>query len=188
MHSLIRRAWVEVDLGALLRNGAAIATRARRPAAADGEGGRATVLGRCASRARSSGSTRGASASRRSPKAKSSGAPAITRPIVVFTPVLVGDFDAAIRADLTPTLGDARAIERWQRDAAALASRDRHGNESRRHPVERDRSSFAMCSPRPRAAGRVHALSFRRARTTTRASSRSGGSPTRSPRFRCVRR
>ena len=38
----------------------------------------------------------------------------IARPIVVFTPVLAGDFDAAIRADLTPSLGDRESIERWQ--------------------------------------------------------------------------
>jgi alanine racemase len=38
---------------------------------------------------------------------------AITRPIVVFTPLLVDDFDGAIRATLIPTLGDATAISRW---------------------------------------------------------------------------
>lgn len=38
----------------------------------------------------------------------------IERPIIVFTPLLVGDFDAAIRADLTPTLGTHNAIQRWQ--------------------------------------------------------------------------
>ena len=31
MHSLMRRAWVDVDLGALLRNGTALATRANVP-------------------------------------------------------------------------------------------------------------------------------------------------------------
>jgi len=38
---------------------------------------------------------------------------AIKRPIVVFTPLLMGDFDAALRAEITPTLGDATAIARW---------------------------------------------------------------------------
>ena len=31
MHSLMRRAWVDIDLGALLRNGTTIATQARKP-------------------------------------------------------------------------------------------------------------------------------------------------------------
>src|SRR6185503_1523958 len=30
-----------------------------------------------------------------------------------FTPLLPGDFDAAVRANLTPALGDRAAIERW---------------------------------------------------------------------------
>jgi len=37
----------------------------------------------------------------------------ITRPIVVFTPLMPDDFDAAARASLTPTLGDSAAIARW---------------------------------------------------------------------------
>ena len=40
-------------------------------------------------------------------------AAAITRPILVFTPLLVEDFVAARRANLTPTLGDPRAIAAW---------------------------------------------------------------------------
>ena len=40
-------------------------------------------------------------------------AASITRPIVVFTPLLPGDFDVAVRARLTPSLADRRAIERW---------------------------------------------------------------------------
>jgi alanine racemase len=39
---------------------------------------------------------------------------AITRPIIVFTPLLTGDFDACLRADLTPSLGEPYAIRRWQ--------------------------------------------------------------------------
>src|SRR5262249_33214471 len=38
---------------------------------------------------------------------------AITRPIMVFTPLVPDDFDAVARANLIPTLGDAAAIARW---------------------------------------------------------------------------
>jgi alanine racemase len=41
-------------------------------------------------------------------------AASIKRPIVVFTPLLTGDFDACLRAALTPCLGDREAIRRWQ--------------------------------------------------------------------------
>src|SRR5262249_42353659 len=41
-------------------------------------------------------------------------AAAIARPILVFTPLLIGDLDAAARADLTPTLGARDTIARWQ--------------------------------------------------------------------------
>ena len=39
----------------------------------------------------------------------------IDRPIVVFTPLLIEEFDAARRARLTPTLGAADAIREWSR-------------------------------------------------------------------------
>jgi alanine racemase len=39
----------------------------------------------------------------------------ITRPIVVFTPILRNEIDALRRADLTPALGDPAVIESWAR-------------------------------------------------------------------------
>jgi alanine racemase len=39
----------------------------------------------------------------------------ITRPIVVFTPILRPEIDALRRADLTPALGDPAVIESWAR-------------------------------------------------------------------------
>jgi alanine racemase len=39
----------------------------------------------------------------------------ITRPILVFTPILRNEIDALRRADLTPTLGDPAVIESWAR-------------------------------------------------------------------------
>jgi alanine racemase len=39
----------------------------------------------------------------------------ITRPIVVFTPILRTEIDALRRADLTPALGDPAVIESWAR-------------------------------------------------------------------------
>jgi alanine racemase len=39
----------------------------------------------------------------------------ITRPILVFTPIMRTEIDALRRADLTPTLGDPAVIESWAR-------------------------------------------------------------------------
>jgi alanine racemase len=39
----------------------------------------------------------------------------ITRPIVVFTPILRNEIDALRRADLTPAIGDPAVIESWAR-------------------------------------------------------------------------
>jgi len=39
----------------------------------------------------------------------------ITRPIIVFTPILRTEIDALRRADLTPALGDPAVIESWSR-------------------------------------------------------------------------
>ena len=105
MHSSIRRAWVEVDLGALLRNGAAIAARAGVPCC---RWSRPTRTG--SARVRVARALEqldpwgfGVATIAEGEELRRAG---ITRPIVVFTPLLLGDFDAAIRADLTPTLGD----------------------------------------------------------------------------------
>lgn len=113
MHSLIRRAWVEVDLGALLRNGASIAAQAGVPllpmVKADAYGLGAIPVARALEELEPWGF--GVATIAEGEELRHA---AITRPIIVFTPLLVGDFDAAVRADLTPTLGDRDAILRWQ--------------------------------------------------------------------------
>lgn len=112
MHSLMRRAWVDVDLGALLRNGAALATRANVPllpmVKADAYGLGAERVARTLERLDPWGFGVATVA-----EAEELRALAITRPIVIFTPILTGDFDAAIRANLTPSLSDVAAIARW---------------------------------------------------------------------------
>lgn len=112
MHSLMRRAWVEVDLGALLRNGIALMARAGVP-----------LLPMVKANAYGLGAVRVAQALKRlNPwgfgvatiaEGEELRRADITGPIVVFTPLLPGDFDAAVRADLTPALGSAEAIRLW---------------------------------------------------------------------------
>jgi alanine racemase len=113
MHSLIRRAWVDVDLGALLRNATAIATQSKARllpmVKADAYGLGAVRVARTLERLDPWGF--GVATIAEGEELRQAG---ILRPIVVFTPLLVGDFDSAIRADLTPTLGDRESIERWQ--------------------------------------------------------------------------
>ena len=114
MHSLMRRAWVDVDLGALLRNAQAIAARAGVPllpmVKADGYGLGAIRVARALDGLEPWGF--GVADVAEGEELRRAG---ITRPIVVFTPLLVGDFDAAERANLTPTLGARDTIVSWQR-------------------------------------------------------------------------
>jgi alanine racemase len=113
MHSLNRRAWVEIDLGALLRNGGKIAAQSGVPllpmVKADAYGLGAVRVARTLERLDPWGFGVATIAEGEELRAAS-----ITRPIIVFTPLLAGDFDAAIRADLTPTLGARDTIGRWQ--------------------------------------------------------------------------
>ena len=113
MHSLNRRAWVEIDLGALLRNASKIAASARVPllpmVKADAYGLGSVRVARTLEVLEPWGY--GVSTIAEGEELRRS---TITRPVLVFTPLLEGDFDAAIRADLTPTLGDVDAIKRWQ--------------------------------------------------------------------------
>ena len=112
MHSLMRRAWVDIDLGALLRNGTTVATQSRVPllpmVKADAYGLGAVRVARALERLDPWGYGVATIAEGEELRQAS-----ITRPIVVFTPLLAGDFDGAVRANLTPTLGDADAIRRW---------------------------------------------------------------------------
>lgn len=113
MHSLMRRAWVDIDLGALLRNGSLVARQAGVPilpmVKADAYGLGAVRVARTLERLDPWGF--GIATIAEGEELRRAG---IKRPIVVFTPLLEGDFDGAIRADLTPSLGDRSSILRWQ--------------------------------------------------------------------------
>ena len=108
------RAWVEVDLGALCRNGAALAARAGVPllpmVKADGYG----IGGLRAALALEALDPwgYGVASVTEGEELRRGG---ITRPIVVFTPILRNEIDALRRADLTPALGDPAVIESWAR-------------------------------------------------------------------------
>ncbi len=110
------RAWVEVDLGALCRNGAAIAARAGVPllpmVKADGYG----IGGLRAALALDALNPWGFGVATvtEGDELRRGG---ITRPIMVFTPILRTEIDALRRSDLTPALGDPAVIESWVRTA-----------------------------------------------------------------------
>jgi alanine racemase len=108
------RAWVEIDLGALCRNGAAVAARAGVPllpmVKADGYG----LGGLRAALALDSLDPWGFGVATvtEGDELRRGG---ITRPIVVFTPILRNEIDALRRGDLTPAIGDPAVIESWAR-------------------------------------------------------------------------
>lgn len=107
-----RRAWVEVDLGALKRNASLLAHRSRVPllpmvkADAYGLGVESVVW------ALESGEPwgYGVSSVAEGVQLRSLG---VTRRVLVFTPLLVEEFDECRIHDLTPTLGDAMRISAW---------------------------------------------------------------------------
>jgi alanine racemase len=108
------RAWVEVDLAALRRNGAAVAGRAGVPllpmVKADGYGLGAVHVALALEDLAPWGY--GVATVTEGEELRRGG---ITRPIVVFTPILRMEIDAMRRADLTPALGDPAVIESWAR-------------------------------------------------------------------------
>ncbi|CAN5827092.1 alanine racemase [soil metagenome] len=108
------RAWVEVDLGALCRNGAAVAARAGVPilpmVKADGYGIGALRAALALDALDPWGF--GVSSVAEGVELRGGG---IARPIVVFSPLLRTEIDALRRADLTPSLGDPAVIESWAR-------------------------------------------------------------------------
>ncbi|HET9424296.1 MAG TPA: alanine racemase [Gemmatimonadaceae bacterium] len=110
--SLARRAWVEVDLGALRRNALAIAARAGVPilpmVKADGYGLGAVRVARALDREDPWGF--GVATVTEGEELRRAG---ITRPIIVFTPMLAEDLDAAERTNLIPALATAATIKRW---------------------------------------------------------------------------
>jgi alanine racemase len=112
----VTRAWVEIDLGALCRNGAAVAARAGVPilpmVKADGYGVGALRAALALDALDPWGF--GVSSVTEGVELRAGG---ITRPIVVFSPILRTEIDALRRADLTPSLGDPAVIESWARTA-----------------------------------------------------------------------
>jgi alanine racemase len=108
------RAWVEVDLTALRRNGAAVAARAGVPllpmVKADGYGLGALHVALALEDLSPWGY--GVATVTEGEELRRGG---ITRPIIVFTPILRTEIDAMRRADLTPALGDPAVIESWSR-------------------------------------------------------------------------
>ena len=113
MHGLNARAWVDVDLGALLRNGAAFAARAGVPllpmVKADAYGLGAVPVARALERLNPWGF--GVATVPEGEELRRAG---IARPIVVFTPLLIDDLDDAARAKLTPTFGARDPILQWR--------------------------------------------------------------------------
>jgi alanine racemase len=112
-HSLAR-ARIEIDLGALQRNGAAMARRAGVPLLpmikADAYGLGVAAAVRALEPLNPWGF--GIASVAEGEELRRLG---VTRPIVVFTPLLVGELPRARAARLTPTLGFPAEIEAWKR-------------------------------------------------------------------------
>jgi len=106
------RAWVDVDLGALVRNGAALQRHAGVPLVpmvkADAYGLGAVACARALERLDPHGF--GVATVREVEELRAAG---IARRIYVFSPLLPDDFAAARAARAVPTLGDAAAIAAW---------------------------------------------------------------------------
>ena len=115
------RAWVEVDLAALVRNARALATHARAPlipmVKADAYGlGAVPVAGALE---RIAPFAYGVSSIIEGEELRGAG---IARPIIVFTPTLPSDLARLRAAGLTPSLASAEGIREW----AALGGGDWH--------------------------------------------------------------
>ena len=111
------RAWIEIDLGALRRNGAALARRSRVPLLpmikADAYGLGALPVARALESLEPWGF--GVATVAEGAELRAGG---IRRPIIVFSPLWDSDLDACRTHGLTPALGDRVAIERWATHAA----------------------------------------------------------------------
>lgn len=107
-----RRAWVDVDLDALLSNARTVATRARLPLLpmikADAYGLGAVPVAHALERVDPWGF--GIAALAEGEELRRAG---IRRRTVVFTPLLPDEFKRARAADITPTLGGAAALAAW---------------------------------------------------------------------------
>lgn len=107
-----RRAWVDIDLGALQQNARTMARRAGRPilpmVKADAYGLGAVAVSRALEPLDVWGF--GIAAVREGEELRAAG---IRRPILVFTPLLQSEFGEVRRLGLTPTFGDPGAIRAW---------------------------------------------------------------------------
>jgi len=112
MQRLMTRAWVEIDLGALVRNGDLFARTAGVPllpmVKADAYGLGAVRVARALLAIDPWGF--GVATVEEGEELRHAG---IDKPILVFSPLLVPQFDAARRARLRPVLADRVAIEKW---------------------------------------------------------------------------
>ena len=112
MNSITTRAWVEVDLGALLRNARRVMARARAPLLpmikADAYGLGAVRVARALEAIEPWGF--GVATVGEGVELREAG---IERPIVIFTPLLAADLADASRARLTPSLGSRTEIASW---------------------------------------------------------------------------
>jgi len=109
---MLTRGWLEVGLAALLRNAAAVSERAGVPLIpmikADAYGLGAVQVARALESIEPL--AYGVATVDEGEELRSAG---ILRPVIVFTPLLEEDFDAAEAAALTPTLGTPEGIIRW---------------------------------------------------------------------------
>ena len=107
------RAWVEVDLGALRRNGAALAARAHVPLLAvikaDGYGLGAIAAARALDPLEPWGF--GVATVPEGVELREAG---VTRPILVLSPLILADHAPAREASLRPSLGSAESIAHWR--------------------------------------------------------------------------
>ncbi len=112
MHNTMIRAWVEVDLGALQRNGATLAARAGVPILpmikADAYGVGAIAATRALEPLEPWGY--GVATISEGVALRDAG---VRRPIVVFTPMMRQEFEAAREAALRPMLARAEEITGW---------------------------------------------------------------------------
>ena len=188
MHSLIRRAWVDVDLGALLRNGTAIATRAKAcrllpMVKADAYGLGAVRVARTLERLDPWGF--GVATIAEGEELRAGGDQSADRRVhAVARRRLRRARFAPISRRPSAT---AESIERWQLTGrpwhlAIDTGMSRAGIQW--NEIERIRDLL----PHRRAAGRIHALSLRRVERCNARRTGADDSPRRSPRSRCGRR
>ncbi len=115
MQASEKRAWVEIDLGALQRNAAAVAQRARAPLLpmikADAYGLGAIPVARALEPLAPWGY--GVATILEGLELRAAG---ITRPLVIFTPLGDDELGDVRAAGLTPSLSRTESIERWRRD------------------------------------------------------------------------